>query len=68
MPELPEVETTRRGLLAHVVGRTIARIEVREPRLRWPVARELPRALAAMRIDTLERRAAFRVLQVQGAS
>jgi formamidopyrimidine-DNA glycosylase len=59
MPELPEVETTRRGLAEHVVGRTIARIEVREPRLRWPVARELPRALAAMRIDTLERRAKY---------
>jgi formamidopyrimidine-DNA glycosylase len=59
MPELPEVETTRRGLVAHVVGRTIARVEVREPRLRWPVARELPRALAAMRIDSLERRAKY---------
>jgi formamidopyrimidine-DNA glycosylase len=59
MPELPEVETTRRGLAEHVVGRTIARVEVREPRLRWPVARELPRALAAMRIDTLERRAKY---------
>jgi len=59
MPELPEVETTRRGLVEHVVGRTIARIEVREPRLRWPVARGLPRALAAMRIDTLERRAKY---------
>jgi formamidopyrimidine-DNA glycosylase len=59
MPELPEVETTRRGLSPHVVGRTIDRIEVRERRLRWPVARELPRALAAVRIDSLERRAKY---------
>jgi formamidopyrimidine-DNA glycosylase len=59
MPELPEVETTRRGLLPHVVGRTIARVEVREPRLRWPVAKELPRVLAAARIDSLERRAKY---------
>jgi formamidopyrimidine-DNA glycosylase len=59
MPELPEVETTRRGLAAYVVGRTIARVEVREPRLRWPVARRLPRALAGARIATLERRAKY---------
>jgi formamidopyrimidine-DNA glycosylase len=59
MPELPEVETTRRGLLPHVVGRAIARIEVREARLRWPVARELPRALADTRIGSLERRGKY---------
>ena len=59
MPELPEVETTRRGLAAYVVGRTIARVEVREPRLRWPVARRLPQALAGARIGTLERRAKY---------
>jgi formamidopyrimidine-DNA glycosylase len=59
MPELPEVETTRRGLEPHVVGRAIARVEVREPRLRWPVARRLPGALAAARIDSLERRGKY---------
>ncbi len=59
MPELPEVETTRRGLAPYVVGRTIARVEVREPRLRWPVAKALPRALAGARIGTLERRAKY---------
>ena len=59
MPELPEVETTRRGLLPHVVGRAITRVEVREPRLRWPVEKQLPRALAAKRIDSLERRGKY---------
>jgi len=59
MPELPEVETTRRGLTPYVVGRTIERVEVREPRLRWPVATALPRALAGARIGTLERRAKY---------
>jgi formamidopyrimidine-DNA glycosylase len=59
MPELPEVETTRRGLAPHVVGRTIARIEVRESRLRWPVASELPHKLAATRIESVERRAKY---------
>jgi formamidopyrimidine-DNA glycosylase len=59
MPELPEVETTRRGLAPYVVGRSIARVEVREPRLRWPVAKKLPRTLATARIASLERRGKY---------
>jgi formamidopyrimidine-DNA glycosylase len=59
MPELPEVETTRRGLAPYVVGRSIAAVEVREPRLRWPVARTLAGKLAGQRIDTLERRGKY---------
>jgi formamidopyrimidine-DNA glycosylase len=59
MPELPEVETTRRGLEPYVVGRSIARVEVREPRLRWRVAKRLPHALATARIDRLERRGKY---------
>jgi formamidopyrimidine-DNA glycosylase len=63
MPELPEVETTRRGIAPHVVGREIAVIEVREPRLRWRVASELPAALAAQRIDSLDRRGKYLLLR-----
>jgi formamidopyrimidine-DNA glycosylase len=59
MPELPEVETTRRGLAPLVVGRSIAALEVREPRLRWPVARALPSKLAGQRIGSLERRGKY---------
>jgi formamidopyrimidine-DNA glycosylase len=59
MPELPEVETTRRGLAPHVVGRSIAAIEVREPRLRWPVAKGLAAKLEGQRIDALERRGKY---------
>src|SRR5688572_28637308 len=59
MPELPEVETTRRGLAPYVVGRTIAAVEVREPRLRWPVPKSLPGNLAGRRIDALERRGKY---------
>jgi formamidopyrimidine-DNA glycosylase len=62
MPELPEVETTRRGLAPHVVGRRIARVEVREPRLRWPVAERLPLAVAGARIESIERRAKYLLL------
>ena len=59
MPELPEVETTRRGLAPYVVGRSIAAVEVHEPRLRWPVAKTLPSKLAGQRIDALERRGKY---------
>lgn len=68
MPELPEVETTRRGIAPHVVGREIAAVDVREPRLRWPVAPELPSALAAQRIDSLERRGKYLLLRTLGGT
>ena len=47
MPELPEVETTRRGVEPYTRGQVIERLEVREPRLRWPVPDDLPLRLAA---------------------
>jgi formamidopyrimidine-DNA glycosylase len=59
MPELPEVETTRRGLAPHVVGRAVAAVEVREPRLRWPVPHDLAARLMGRRIDALKRRAKY---------
>jgi formamidopyrimidine-DNA glycosylase len=59
MPELPEVETTRRGLAPLVVGQSIAAVTVREPRLRWRVAPLLPQQLAGQRIEALERRGKY---------
>jgi formamidopyrimidine-DNA glycosylase len=59
MPELPEVETTRRALEPALVGRTIAKLEVREPRLRWPVSPELHSRLARRRINAVERRGKY---------
>jgi len=59
MPELPEVETTRRGVRPHVKGRTVERVIVRDGRLRWPVPPGLSRALAGATIDDVERRAKY---------
>jgi len=56
MPELPEVETTRRGLAPWVEGQTVAGVRIGRDRLRWPVAPEL-RGLVGQRIEKLERRA-----------
>ena len=41
MPELPGVETTRRGIAPHVTGRRVVRIDVYDSRLRWPVPSDL---------------------------
>jgi formamidopyrimidine-DNA glycosylase len=59
MPELPEVETTRRGLEPLVVGRSIVALDVRERRLRWPVAADLGRRLAGRPIIGLGRRGKY---------
>jgi formamidopyrimidine-DNA glycosylase len=59
MPELPEVETTRRGLLPHVVGRSIQDVVVRNPNLRWPVPRDLRRRLRGERVRDVRRRGKY---------
>jgi len=59
MPELPEVETTRRGLLPHVVGRTVRRVVVRDARLRWPVPPDLPARLEGRRLAGIARRGKY---------
>ncbi len=51
MPELPEVETTRRGLAPHLVGATVTDVVVRNPKLRWPIPADMPlRAHAVLRL------------------
>jgi formamidopyrimidine-DNA glycosylase len=59
MPELPEVETTRRGLAPHVCGATVTGVVVRNRAMREPVTRNLARILSGRRIDALERRAKY---------
>ncbi|MGW8247140.1 MAG: bifunctional DNA-formamidopyrimidine glycosylase/DNA-(apurinic or apyrimidinic site) lyase [Acidiferrobacterales bacterium] len=59
MPELPEVETTRRGIAPLVEGRTITEVVVREHRLRWPVTRGLVKKLIGQKIHRVSRRAKY---------
>lgn len=59
MPELPEVETTRRGVSPHVVGSRIKKVIIRECRLRWPVPSGLEELLEGSLLQTLERRAKY---------
>ncbi|MCB1637385.1 MAG: bifunctional DNA-formamidopyrimidine glycosylase/DNA-(apurinic or apyrimidinic site) lyase, partial [Thiothrix sp.] len=58
MPELPEVETTRRGVEPYLQGRMIRSVTVRQPRLRWPVPDEV-RELADCRVTSVGRRGKY---------
>jgi formamidopyrimidine-DNA glycosylase len=68
MPELPEVETTRRGLAPLVTGQRIEALIVRNPRLRWPIRPSLAAALAGQRIEALGRRAKYLLLTTTGGT
>jgi formamidopyrimidine-DNA glycosylase len=59
MPELPEVETTRRGLLPHLLGRRFCGVIVRNANLRWPVPRDLPRRLRGEAVRDIRRRGKY---------
>jgi formamidopyrimidine-DNA glycosylase len=58
VPELPEVETTRRGIAPHILGQVIRGAVVRQPRLRWPVP-DLDRLLSGRSVQAVERRAKY---------
>jgi formamidopyrimidine-DNA glycosylase len=64
MPELPEVETTRRGLEPHLAGQTILRLTVHDHRLRWPVDARLPQTLAGQHVKSVERRAKYLLVRL----
>ena len=59
MPELPEVETTRRGLEPHVVGRRIREVVVRNPNLRWPIPSDLAKRLRGEQVQAIRRRGKY---------
>jgi formamidopyrimidine-DNA glycosylase len=68
VPELPEVETTLRGIRPHLLGRRIARMIVREPRLRLPIPPDLALRLTGQAILGLQRRAKYILIQVEDGS
>ena len=68
MPELPEVETTRRGLAPHVEGRRVQALTLRRPDLRWPIPPEVGALLPGQRIDAVRRRAKYLLLDTEAGS
>lgn len=59
MPELPEVETTKRGITRHITGHHITDVIVRHPRLRWPIPNNLSTLLKNKTLLKITRRAKY---------
>jgi formamidopyrimidine-DNA glycosylase len=65
MPELPEVETACRGIRPHLLGQRVARVVVRERRLRWPIPAALGKELPGQAIRGVTRRAKYILLEAE---
>ena len=63
MPELPEVETTLRGIAPHVLGRKLSALVVRQPRLRWPIPDELSAQITGQKLVNAYRRGKYLLLE-----
>ncbi|HTW74473.1 MAG TPA: bifunctional DNA-formamidopyrimidine glycosylase/DNA-(apurinic or apyrimidinic site) lyase [Steroidobacteraceae bacterium] len=68
MPELPEVETTRRGIELAAAGRRLRELRVYEPRLRWPVDPAMAAQIAGQRLLAVQRRAKYLLLRLERAT
>lgn len=64
MPELPEVETIRRSLLAHLIGATVVKVDVRERRLRRPLDANLERFLIGRIFTSIGRRGKYLLFEL----
>jgi formamidopyrimidine-DNA glycosylase len=65
MPELPEVETTRRGIASHITHHRITDVIVRQRQLRWPIPAKLKKNLTGQMISSVERRGKYLLLRMQ---
>ncbi len=68
MPELPEVETTRRGLEPHIVGKRIKQVVLRRDSLRWPIPFDIVDKLPGQKILGIERRAKYLLMHTAAGS
>ena len=66
MPELPEVETTMRGIAPSLIGQPIAQVEVMRRDLRWPIPDELEEVLVGSQFCGFERIGKYLIMHVQG--
>ncbi|MCP4470623.1 MAG: bifunctional DNA-formamidopyrimidine glycosylase/DNA-(apurinic or apyrimidinic site) lyase [Gammaproteobacteria bacterium] len=67
MPELPEVETTRRGIAPHLCRQRISKVILRDTRLRWPVSPEVAQ-LAGRRVEAISRRGKYLIMHLDRCS
>ena len=59
MPELPEVEVTKRALIPHTEGHTIEKLDIRETRLRWPIRVDLLKRIEHKKVTSISRRGKY---------
>lgn len=64
MPELPEVETVKQGLSEHCSNRVIESVIVRQPKLRWPIPKNLAGLLQGKRLISIDRRGKYLLLKL----
>jgi len=64
MPELPEVEVTRLGIQPYLEGRKVTAVQIIDGRLRWPVAKHLPKTLLGQKLRTISRRGKYLLLEM----
>ena len=64
MPELPEVETVRRGLIPELEGRLIVKAIQNRPDLRWPLPERFAARLTGTRVDRIGRRGKYLLLEL----
>ncbi len=63
MPELPEVETTRRGIAPHILGKQVINVTLRESKLRWPIPSRLPAYMKNKTVRAVNRRAKYLLVE-----
>lgn len=68
MPELPEVETTRRGIEPHILHHTITDVIIRQPSLRWPVPRQLGLKVRGRQIRQVDRRGKYLLISLDSGT
>ncbi len=68
MPELPEVETTARGIAPHVLDKTVSGVMIRDGRLRWPVPQDLASHIVGHPVTKVWRRAKYLLLDIGAGS
>jgi len=68
MPELPEVETSRRGIAPYVVDQRVQGITIRERRLRWPISTAVDKHLPGATIQSVGRRAKYLLLETDAGT
>lgn len=65
MPELPEVETTRRGIAPHITHQQVTAVTIRNASLRWPVPSDLPQLLIGQQLQCVNRRGKYLLLSFE---